>query len=309
MLATQWPRIFAQPDWVYELKWDGVRVIYTWDGSTVRLRSRRGNDATSRYPEVAVPAADRPLVLDGEVVSLDPSGRPSFQQLQQRMNLAGGARIAAARTAVPVVYVVFDVLYDGEEVIAEPWERRRRRLESLDLQFPLEPSTVVDGDPTALWELVKERGLEGIVAKQPNLGVPTGDEVHRVAEDHPLPDGAGGGGRLASRRTGESRHVRVPPPRSVDRPRPAVGRGGGIGVQRRIAGRHTGRPRRDAGRTIAVPARPRDAPQRRLGGTGARGHGAVQGLHRCRTAARPVVQGFHRRPAGSVTWEVEGPAG
>ncbi|MET0831562.1 MAG: non-homologous end-joining DNA ligase, partial [Acidimicrobiia bacterium] len=165
MLATQWPRIFAQPDWVYELKWDGVRVIHTWDGSTVRLRSRRGNDATSRYPEVAVPAADRPLVLDGEVVSLDPSGRPSFQQLQQRMNLAGGARIAAAQTAVPVVYVVFDVLYDGEEVIAEPWERRRRRLEALDLQFPLQPSTVVDGDPTALWELVKERGLEGIVAK------------------------------------------------------------------------------------------------------------------------------------------------
>ena len=166
MLATQWPRIFAQPDWVYELKWDGVRVIHTWDGSTVRLRSRRGNDATSRYPEVAVPAADRPLVLDGEVVSLDPSGRPSFQQLQQRMNLAGGARIAAAQTAVPVVYVVFDVLYDGEEVIAEPWERRRRRLDSLDLQFPLQPSTVVDGDPTGLWDLVKQRGLEGIVAKQ-----------------------------------------------------------------------------------------------------------------------------------------------
>jgi bifunctional non-homologous end joining protein LigD len=150
---------------VYELKWDGVRVIHTWNGSAVRLRSRRGNDATSRYPEVAMPVSDRPLVLDGEIVSLDPSGRPSFQQLQARMNLAGDARIAAARTAVPVVYVVFDVLYDGEEVIAEPWERRRRRLESLDLTFPFQASTVVDGDPTSLWALVEERRLEGIVAK------------------------------------------------------------------------------------------------------------------------------------------------
>ena len=172
-----------------------------------------------------MPAADRPLVLDGEVVSLDPSGRPSFQQLQQRMNLAGGARIAAARTAVPVVYVVFDVLYDGEEVIAEPWERRRRRLESLDLQFPL---AAVDRRRRGPDRVVGAGGgtrVGGHRGQAPNLGVPTRDEVHRVAEDHPLPDGAGGGGRLASRRTGESRYLRVPPPRSVDRPTACSGWG------------------------------------------------------------------------------------
>ena len=120
MLASPWPRVFAHPDWVFELKWDGVRTILSWDGGAVSLRSRLGNDATARYPELGVPVADRPVVLDGEIVSLDDTGRPSFELLQQRMNLSGADRISRAVTAVPVSYVVFDILYDGSEVIDEP---------------------------------------------------------------------------------------------------------------------------------------------------------------------------------------------
>ncbi len=166
MLASPWPRVFAHADWVFELKWDGVRAILSWDGRHVSLRSRRGNDATARYPELGVPVADHPVVLDGEIVSLDDLGRPSFERLQQRMNLAGGHLIARAVTAVPISFVVFDVLYDGTEVLTEPWERRRQRLEALALPPPLVPSTIVEEDPTLLWDLVDQRRLEGIVAKQ-----------------------------------------------------------------------------------------------------------------------------------------------
>jgi len=203
MLASPWPRVFAHPDWVFELKWDGVRTILSWDGGAVSLRSRLGNDATARYPELGVPVADRPVVLDGEIVSLDDTGRPSFELLQQRMNLSGADRISRAVTAVPVSYVVFDILYDGSEVIDEPWERRRLRLEALELPAPLVASTVIEEDPTALWELVDRRRLEGTVAKQrrspyrPGVRSPDWRKITRFRSVRTVVGGflPGGGGR------------------------------------------------------------------------------------------------------------------
>ncbi len=166
MLATRWERLFTDPGWVYELKWDGVRTIATFDGTSTRLRSRAGNDSTSRYPEVARFGADRPLVLDGEIVAFDTRGRPSFEAIQQRMNLGSPAAVATAMVDVPVAYVVFDVLYDGGDITAQPWERRRRRLEGLALTESLIPASYVDGDPGPLWKLVEQRDLEGVVAKR-----------------------------------------------------------------------------------------------------------------------------------------------
>ncbi len=170
MLATRWPEPFADDAWVHELKWDGVRILLFWDGERVVLRSRAGNDATARYPELGAFGADRPVVLDGEIVALDESGRPSFERLQQRMNLQSPALVAEAVGAVPISYVVFDVLHDGDPLVELPLEERLARLGAIDLTDPMAVSEPVPGDPAGLWDFVRDRGIEGIVSKR--LGSP-----------------------------------------------------------------------------------------------------------------------------------------
>lgn len=165
MSATRWPKVFADESWRWELKWDGVRVLLFHDGADVTLRSRAGNDVTTTYPELTGMKAHRPLVLDGEVVALDEAGIPSFGRLQGRMNLVSPRLVVAAVADIPISYVVFDVLYDGGEVVAEPWEQRRRRLEALDLPDPMARSEVFT-DPGPMWSFVRERGIEGLVAKR-----------------------------------------------------------------------------------------------------------------------------------------------
>jgi bifunctional non-homologous end joining protein LigD len=163
MLASPWPEPFIDSDWVFELKWDGIRgIVAGGPGRPVSIRSRAGNDLSDRYPELTAYELDRTVVLDGEIVALDSVGRPSFEALQQRMGRSG---VDAARV-VPVSFAAFDVLYDAFEVIGEPWTERRRHLESLDLGPPFVVSSAVPGDPTALWELVERREFEGIVAKR-----------------------------------------------------------------------------------------------------------------------------------------------
>ena len=71
MLATPWRRRFTDPDWVHEVKWDGVRCLLTWDGQRTVLASRNGNDMTGRYPELADFTASRPCVVDGEIIATD----------------------------------------------------------------------------------------------------------------------------------------------------------------------------------------------------------------------------------------------
>ncbi len=166
MMAAPWPRPFSNPGWSFEPKLDGVRVLLHWDGREVELRTRRGRDAAVTYPELAGFGAARPCVLDGEVVALDSAGRPSFERLQQRMNVVDRGRVAAQAQAVPISYVVFDLLHDGEPLVDHPIEERRARLAGLDLPAPCAPVQVVPGDGLALWEFVEVRGLEGMVAKR-----------------------------------------------------------------------------------------------------------------------------------------------
>ncbi len=175
MLATRWPGPFTDPGWVFEIKWDGVRCVLHWDGERTVLRSRSGNDATARYPELGAFRSERPVVLDGEIVALDGSGLPSFEQLQQRMNLGSASLVATARTEVPISYVVFDVLFDGADLTTEPLEHRQERLRGLELPGPVTVSEVVAGDPDPLWDFVVERGMEGIVAKRLGSGYRPGE--------------------------------------------------------------------------------------------------------------------------------------
>jgi bifunctional non-homologous end joining protein LigD len=170
MLAVPWPRPFSAPDWSFEVKWDGVRVMLSWDGEELELRSRRGRNVTATYPELGGFRNPVPCVLDGEVVAFNEEGRPSFQAMQGRMNLTGARRIAEQARLLPVVYMVFDLLYDGEDVTARPLQDRQARLDDYHLPAPCVRSTSVAGEGEAFFSAVEERGLEGMVAKR--LGSP-----------------------------------------------------------------------------------------------------------------------------------------
>src|SRR5437588_6976213 len=160
-----------QRAWSYEVKWDGVRAIAYIQPGRLRLESRNLNDVTEAYPEVRGLLEDigmREAVLDGEIVAFDDAGKPSFERLQQRMQVRSASALRRLAASVPVVYAIFDVLYlDGHSLIELPYSERRTRLEELSLggrawRVP----AAQPGEGTRLLEATREQGLEGVIAKR-----------------------------------------------------------------------------------------------------------------------------------------------
>jgi bifunctional non-homologous end joining protein LigD len=164
MLATP-GALPAGPEWLFEVKWDGMRLIADVVDGKVRLISRSGRDVTANFPELAELARLAPdVLLDGEVVLLD-RGVPSFAALIERMHGPLDPRSTQPR---PVTYMVFDVLrLYGVPLLDRPFEERRGTLERLDLAaaptLSLSP-TYTDGP--ALLAATLQRGMEGVVAKR-----------------------------------------------------------------------------------------------------------------------------------------------
>lgn len=156
--------------WAYELKWDGVRAIVAAAGDRLSLTSRLGNDVTLGYPELTgiELGGDRRLLLDGELVVLDPAGRPDFGLLQHRMHVRSPA--AELRAAYPVQLYLFDALeIDGESLVREPYDVRRERLLELDLaRLPgvAVPPSFTDVTGGQMLDVARAHRLEGIVAKR-----------------------------------------------------------------------------------------------------------------------------------------------
>jgi bifunctional non-homologous end joining protein LigD len=123
--------------WGFEFKWDGIRAEAYVEGGTVRLVSRSGEIVTARYPEVHAMGralGSKEVILDGEIVALDEKGRPSFEEIQQRMGLTSETEIRRKMKEVPVTYMVFDVMWqDGHSLLKEPYVTRRKALEALKL--------------------------------------------------------------------------------------------------------------------------------------------------------------------------------
>ncbi len=159
--------------WAFEMKWDGVRTSASVVGGQVRLLSRRGRDDTAAYVDVASAlgklAVDS-VTLDGEIVVVDPSGRPNFGLLQNRINLTKPADIARLAAAYPAQLMVFDILeLNGRSLLKEPYEQRREILEGLDLGAAasrVQVPPIFDGDLAAAMSISRELKLEGVVAKR-----------------------------------------------------------------------------------------------------------------------------------------------
>ena len=172
MLAVASPYPQDETSYAFEVKWDGIRALAHVRNGRLRLHTRNLNDVTDAYPELAtLPEllGGRDAVLDGEIVAFDETGLPSFQKLQGRLGVVASAMVRRRRDEIPVVYMVFDVLYlDDRDVTQLPYEERRGLLESLDLAGPhvqVSPSFRGQGKV-----LLATPGLEGVVAKR--LGSP-----------------------------------------------------------------------------------------------------------------------------------------
>ena len=166
MLATLIGGPFDDPDWLFEVKWDGFRMEAVVDGDTVRLWTRGQQDAAARYfgPFLDPPTwiGAKQAIVDGEVIALDERGEPDFALLQARIKARG---VAAEPT--PFVYEVFDLLYlDGRSLLNEPLEERRRLLSDVLRPVPhVRLSEHIEGEGRAFFEAARARGLEGIMAK------------------------------------------------------------------------------------------------------------------------------------------------
>jgi len=162
-----------KPDapWGFEFKWDGIRAMAYVEGGRVRLISRTGEEITPRYPEIhpmGRALGSKEVVLDGEVVALDEKGRPSFEEIQQRMGLTSETDIRRKMKLVPVTYMVFDLLWqDGHSLMAQPYTERRGALEKLKLAGESWQTPPFEkGGGQAMLDASAKAGLEGVVAKR-----------------------------------------------------------------------------------------------------------------------------------------------
>jgi bifunctional non-homologous end joining protein LigD len=172
MLAVSVEKPLDNPEWLYEIKWDGYRSVAFLENGKARLMSRNHNELTGRYPELHVLpdfVKARNAILDGEVVALDREGRASFSLMQQRTGIRQHGRTKAANPDIPIVYYFFDLIYlDGYDLHKVELEDRKSLLKEV-----LTPSDLIRysdhfDQGTSLFEAARKNGLEGIVAKHRN---------------------------------------------------------------------------------------------------------------------------------------------
>jgi bifunctional non-homologous end joining protein LigD len=185
MLATPQPgdvddRLLTRERWIYEPKYDGMRILVSLEPSTpaprVGLRSRLGHDKTAQFPDAVrglkefARALRAPVLLDGELVALDERGEPaSFTRLSGRLHLTGEGDIAARAARVPVALIVFDILRDGgDDLRGLPLVDRKARLERVfgtNASPAVRLGEMAAGDGRRLHARALSQGWEGLVAK------------------------------------------------------------------------------------------------------------------------------------------------
>ena len=190
MLATP-ATPFDAEDYLFEVKWDGVRALASLDEGHWRLWGRTGSDYTGRYPELAVlrrlPAG---TVVDGELVVLQ-GGRADFPALLQRHQRQVAGPLDAVSQRLPIHYLVFDLLcHEGRSLLKEPLHARRARLRDLlvEMQEPLLAfSDGIVGQGRDFFARVVAQGHEGVMAKSPHQQLPAGQTLAGLEEDQACP--------------------------------------------------------------------------------------------------------------------------
>ena len=172
MLAHPFEKGFDSKEWVFEVKWDGVRAITYKNNNHIRIQSRNGNDITRLYPEIVNALkmslrGHKSTVLDGEIVVLNEKGIPDFHTHQHRMHIQNHHEIMSLSVKNPSTYYVFDILYDeGKNLESLGYLERRQILNSvLKTNDTIRISEYIEEKGTEILASSKKLNLEGIVAK------------------------------------------------------------------------------------------------------------------------------------------------
>jgi bifunctional non-homologous end joining protein LigD len=169
MLAEQAKEVPRGDQYIYEVKWDGIRAMITLDEGVIKIRSRNQRDITAQFPELTVYEKSVRAVsgtFDAEIVCLDKSGRPEFKKVINRLMATGEKTIAKMEKSNPACCYLFDCLYlDGRSIVNEPLWRRREWLEDIVRKESPYRISAVEEDGEALFEAAKMHELEGIMAK------------------------------------------------------------------------------------------------------------------------------------------------
>lgn len=172
MLADSADKPPASGEFLYEVKWDGIRALISLDEGQMTIRTRNKLDITNRFPELLIPEQAfraTSALFDAEIVCLDDAGKPVFKNVIHRMQQTSEGSIERAKAKYPAICYVFDCLYlDGRPIVSEPLARRRVWLaDAIKRGTPYRVSEVFD-DGIELFKAASSMGLEGIMAKDRN---------------------------------------------------------------------------------------------------------------------------------------------
>lgn len=170
MLSDNIEKVPQNGDYLYEVKWDGIRALVSVEDGQVRIRTRNQNDITAQFPELQV--GDKAFratcgLFDAEIICLDKEGRPEFKRVINRMASNGETTIQKLSRSNPSYCYIFDCLYlDGRSLINDPLHKRKAWLkDTIKHDTPYRVSEFVE-DGQSLFEAAKEHQLEGIMAKR-----------------------------------------------------------------------------------------------------------------------------------------------
>lgn len=163
---------FDSDQWLYEIKWDGERVVATVENEKIcKLENRHGKPISERYPEIIGThvSADQ-AIIDGEMICFDENGMPSFNRIQHRSHLQSPAKISLATKIYPVSYATFDVMeLNGKELTGLPLISRKVILDStVSKDDGIIPSAYIQEKGTDFFNAVVGKGYEGVMAKRMN---------------------------------------------------------------------------------------------------------------------------------------------
>ena len=169
MLLKEVNKPFQDNNYIYELKFDGIRAIIYASKNSITIKSRNGKDITNIYPELhslKKLVGNKKVIFDGEIITFL-NNKPSFKKLEERSNIKDITKINELKNEIPVIFIAFDILYEDKELINFPLEKRKIILNKYsNTNFFIKSKTYKNG--LKLFKMIKKLNLEGIVAKEKN---------------------------------------------------------------------------------------------------------------------------------------------
>lgn len=167
MLLGEVAKPFDDPNYLFELKFDGIRALIYASPQEVLIKNRRGNTLNQAYPELLKikKLVKKKVIFDGEIIIMD-KGKPSFAKLQQRSHLQSAEKIAYYVKELPVIFIAYDLLYEAEDLTTLTLLERKTRLNKYGDNQYFVKAKFFPHKGKALFRAVQKQDLEGIVAKK-----------------------------------------------------------------------------------------------------------------------------------------------